>query len=85
MEFDIYQVEEDYKPDDDLFSNDDFEIAKLKKIVYGKLSETDRRIMLAYAELKSVRLTARLFKVSSTTIWKRIKEIRKNIYGYIDS
>lgn len=84
-DFDIYEIENEYKPEDDIFSTDEYEVSKLKKIIYCKLDETERRIILAYSELKSLRKTAKLFKVSSTTIWKKINEIREKILMYNDN
>lgn len=82
-EFNIYDVEAEYKPEDDVFSEDEENVNRLKKIVYTRLNETDRRIILAYAEIGNIRDTAKLFKVSPTTIWLRIKEIRNNIKDFL--
>lgn len=81
--FDIYAVLNDYAPSDDVLSDDDILVQRVKKIVYTRLNETDRRILLAYAELGSLRQTAKLFKVSTSTIWLRIQEIRKKIKEYL--
>lgn len=81
--FNIYDVESDYAPVDDVLSEDDIIVQLSKKIVYTRLDETDRRIILAYAEIGNIRDTARLFKVSPTTIWIRIQEIRKKIKEYL--
>lgn len=81
--FNIYDVESDYAPVDDVLSEDDIIVQLSKKIVYTRLDETDRRIILAYAEIGNIRDTARLFKVSPTTIWIRIQEIRRKIKEYL--
>lgn len=81
--FNIYDVESDYAPVDDVESEDDIIVQLSKKIVYTRLDETDRRIILAYAEIGNIRDTARLFKVSPTTIWIRIQEIRRKIKEYL--
>ena len=83
-DFNIYEVIEEYSPDYTVFDDDSDEIRKLKRIVFHKLTETERRIILAYSEIGNIRDTARLFKVSSTTIYKQIKMIRKKIYEYIN-
>lgn len=82
--FNIYDVEREYAPIDDVLSEDDIEVHRVKKIVYTRLNETDRRIILAYAEIGNIRDTARLFKVSPTTIWLRIQEIRNEIKNYLE-
>lgn len=78
-DFNIYDVLDEYAPSDGIWCEDEHSINSLKKIVYRDLNETDRRIILSYAELGNVRDTARLFRVSSTTIWYRIADIRKRI------
>lgn len=77
--YDIYEVLDEYKPDYGIMSETDENIRRLQRIVYERLDETDRRIILSYAELGNVRDTATLFKVSPTTIWLRIKRIRNKI------
>lgn len=81
--FDIYAVLDYYAPCDDVLSEDDILVQRIKKIVYTRLNETDRRILLAYAELGSLRQTAKLFKVSTSTIWLKIQQIRKQILDYL--
>ena len=52
---DIKEILEDYQPSDDIFNDEDELIDKLKHIIYLKLNEVDKRIILMYAELKSLR------------------------------
>lgn len=75
---------DDYRPDDGIFSEDEDIVRILKKIVYTRLDETDRRILIVYADLGNVRDTAEIFRVSSTTIWWRIKSIKEKIKKYVD-
>lgn len=77
--FNIYDIEDEYAPSDDIFNEDDITISKIKKIIYNDLEEPERRIILAYAELGNIRDTAKLFKVSPTTIWNKIKDIKIKI------
>ena len=77
--FNIYDVEDEYKPSNDIFNEDDIIIDRIKKVIYNTLDEPDRRIILAYAELGNIRDCARLFKVSPTTIWNKIKSIKIKI------
>lgn len=75
----IYDIEDMYKPSDDIFCEDSEKFRRLKHLIYNKLSETERRIILAYTELGNLRDTAKLFRVSTTTIYKEIKKIREKI------
>ena len=83
-ELNIYQILDEYKPNDSIFDEDEDEIRKLKKIIYTKLDETDRRIILEYAEIGNSRDCAKLFKVSPTTIYLRIKEIQNKIKSFLN-
>lgn len=78
-DFNIYETIDEYRPDLNIFSNEDETILKIKKIIYYRLNETDRRIILTYTQLGNIRDTAKLFKVSPTTIWSKIKKIQIDI------
>lgn len=84
-EMNIYQILDEYKPNDSIFDDDDDKIRKLKKIIYNNLDETERRIILEYAEIGNSRDCAKLFKVSPTTIYLRIKEIQNKIKSYLEN
>ena len=75
----IYDVEDMYKPSFEIFCEDSEQVNKLKYLIYNRLNETERRIILAYAEIGNLRDTAKLFRVSVTTIHKKIKNIREKI------
>ena len=77
--FNIYVIEDEYKPSNDIFNDDDILFDKLKRIIYNDLNETERRIILSYTEIGNIRETAKLFKVSPTTIWNQIKQIKIKI------
>lgn len=77
--FNIYVIEDEYKPSNDIFSEDNILYDKLKRIIYSDLNETERRIILSYTEIGNIRETAKLFKVSPTTIYNQIKQIRIKI------
>lgn len=79
---DIYEIEDEYAYDPDIFTEDEPEISKLKWIIWNKLDMTERRIILVYAHLGNIRDTAKVFKVSPTTIWNTITNIRKKICQY---
>jgi len=80
---DIYELEDLYKPTDDIFCEDDFSYIKLKHILFEKLDDTERRIILCYSHYGNLRDTAKLFNVSTTTIWNYISKIKKKIKKYI--
>ena len=84
LPFNIYDVEDEYRPDDGIFSDDDITIHRLKHIIYDDLNETERRILLAYAELGSIPKCSRLFKGSPSTIWNRIRDIKLKINNKLD-
>lgn len=77
---DIRKIENDYKPDETLFSEENEFIRRIKKIVLNELDEVDKRILLIYAEKGNQRETGKLLGVSAATINQKIKDIRQKIY-----
>lgn len=75
----IYDIEEEYMPSNDIFCEDDILYSNIKKIIQSDLSEPERRIILVYAEIGNIRDTAKIFKVSPSTIWNKIKDIKLKI------
>ena len=73
---DIKEILEDYQPSDDIFNDEDELINKLKHIIYLKLNEVDKRIILMYAELKSLRKLGMELGISVSSAWIKINEIR---------
>lgn len=78
------RILEEYLPDDDLFSAEDERMNALKHIIYEKLSETDKRVILLYAELGSQREVGRKLGVSASTVNILIKRIRNEILKHLD-
>lgn len=78
-DFNIYEILEEYKPNDSIFDEDDLHVKRLKSIIYNDLDETERRIILVYAELESTRQCKEVFGVGHTTIFLKIKEIQNKI------
>lgn len=76
----IKEILEDYQPSDDIFNEEDELIDKLKHIIYFKLNEVDKRIILMYAELKSLRKLGLELGISVSSAWIKINEIRDKIY-----
>ena len=83
-DYNIYEVMDEYAPDYSIFDEDSDEVRRIKRIIFNELSETERRIILSYAQLGNIRETAKLFQVSSTTIYTEIKRIRNKIYEYFN-
>lgn len=79
---DIKDILEDYQPDNDLFTEENPEINKLKNIIYTELDEIDRRIILMYAELGSLRKLGKELGVCAATALTKIIQIRNKIYKY---
>lgn len=80
----IYYILDEYRPDDNIFSLENENINKIKHIIYDILNETDRRIILLYAELGNIRDVAKILKVSSGTAFLQIKRIQKTIRDKYD-
>lgn len=81
-EISIKKLYEEYQLPDDIFTDEEPETIRIKEIIYTKLSETDRRIILLYAHLGSQRKLGELLGVSAATINHRINEIRREITKY---
>ena len=80
---DIYSLEDEYKPSNDIFDEDDILYKKLKKIIQDSLDDTEKRILFTYAELGNYRDTAKVFSVSTTTIFNKIRDIRIKIIKFL--
>ena len=77
---DIEEILDDYRPDDDdIFNEDTEEMKKLKHIIYTDLDEVDRRVILLYAELGSLRKLGSILGVSASSAFLKIKTIKKKI------
>lgn len=75
----IQKIENEYKPDETIFNTDDDDMTLLKKTLMS-LKESDRIIMLLYAETQSLREVGKMLGVSHTIIYKEIKRIKKEMY-----
>lgn len=73
---DIY---EDYAEDTTIFNEEDDKVRKIKHIIFNELDEVDRRIILLYSEFESLRKLAAELKVSTTTAYYKVKEIKQKI------
>lgn len=75
----IEEILEDYAPDNTIFSKETPEINKIKNIIYNDLDEVDRRIIILYAELGSLRALGKELGVSASSAWLKIKSIKQKI------
>lgn len=81
---DIEEILDDYRPnDDDIFNEDTEEMKKLKHIIYNDLDEVDRRVILLYAELGSLRKLGSILGVSASSAFLKIKTIKKKIHDLL--
>lgn len=76
-EIDLKSLAIDYAEDTSIFSDEDEKMHKMKVVLWHRLNEPDRRILLIYAETQSLRATAKIIGVSSGTIRNKINKIRE--------
>lgn len=75
----IEEILEDYAPDNTIWSNEDERVNAIKNIIYTKLDEVDRRIIILYAELGSLRKLGKELGISASSAYLKIKQIKGNI------
>lgn len=75
----LKELYEDYKMDNDIFSEEPELVSRIKTILWNDLNEIDRIILLCYAETASLQKLAKEMHVSRTAIHSRIKAIKKQI------
>lgn len=75
----ITEIFEEYGENDSIFTKEDDLTRKVKSIVWNTLTENERTILLLYSEVGNMRDTAKLLKVSTSTICIYIGRIRQKI------
>lgn len=75
----IDEIEEEYKPNESIFDDEDETTKKIKNIIFNELTDTERRIILLYSELESQRQVADKLRVSVTLANFVINDIRNKI------
>lgn len=80
---DINELMDEYKPDNSLFTNDTDRFNRLSNIIYNNLEEWERRVILIYAEYKSMRKVAKILNVSPSLVNITIQQIRNKICQFI--
>lgn len=75
----------EYLPDNSVFREDTELMHAVKNIIFNQLTETERRILIIYAETKSMYKTGRLLKCSASTVYKNISLIRQKIQSCLQT
>ena len=75
---DFKDIEEDYRFDSSIFTQDADKVAAVKYIIDKKLSRVDKTLILIYADCQSIRKMGQRLGFSHTTIRKEVTRI-KNI------
>jgi len=75
----IQELYEDYLETDDIFTDEPKNITRLKYIIFHKLTEPERRIILLYTELQSIRKVAKMLNVSPASAWISIDTVKRKI------
>ena len=78
----LNRIMNDYKPNYDIFREDDDKMTQLKESVM-KLADADRIIFIMYCELGSLRKVGKMLGISHTSAYKVIKKIKENILNDI--
>lgn len=76
---------EDYKPDDSIFNEEPEITNQLKHIIYNDLDEVDRRCILLYCELGSLRKLGTELHVSASSAYLKIKSIKEKINAKLNT
>ena len=79
----ITELYQDYLPVDDVFTEEPEKVRKVKYIIFNKLTEPNRRIIILYAELQSIRKVAQKLGISAASAWLKITEIKNEIKSYL--
>ena len=84
-EFDIREIENDYRPNEDkYFLEEDNLTYQIKNILFSGLSTTERWIFLLYCEKKSLRKTGKILGVSTSKTFQVIRDIRNKIIDQLN-
>lgn len=78
----ITEVMNEYKPNNDIWSDDEEYMYQLK-MALDSLQPADKIIFVMYCEMGSLRKVGKELGVSHTIIYKHIQKIKKEIYDYI--
>lgn len=79
LEIDLDDVYDEYKEDDTIFSEEEPLTKEIKRIIFHSLDEVDRRIILLYAELQSLRKLGKVLGVSASSAFFKVADIKNKI------
>lgn len=72
----LSKIEEEYQTN---IFEDDERMYKLKQIIFNKLDDLDRAVLILYSDEGSMAKAGKKFNVSAATIYQRMKNIRQII------
>lgn len=75
----INQIEDEYAPEFDIFTEEANLTYQLKRLIYNELSLTERRIILLYADAGNMREVGKRLGISTSKTHQLITDIRKKI------
>lgn len=76
---DYKTIREDYRFDDDIFSDEPEKVAALKYIIDKRLNQVDRTLIILYTDCQSYRALGKRLGLSHQTIGQEIRRIKANI------
>lgn len=78
------QITRDYAFDRDIFNEDDPKVNILKYIIFNRLSQADRTIILLYTDFQSYRKLAEVMGMAHMTVRREVIRIRNLIQEEYD-
>lgn len=79
----LKEINEEYKIEEDIFTDYDWDYIKLIKIIESKLTTAEQIIIKMYAELASVRKVGQILGVSQSTAYLEITRIKNKIKEWL--
>lgn len=71
-------LDEEYTASKGVFDEDDARVRRCKAAL-RRLSDSDRRLFILYADTGSVRMLSQMLGVSKSTVQNRVSEIRREL------
>lgn len=75
----INQLLDDYKENNDIFSEEDPRVTLLKHIINNNLTDVEKRLIILYIDSQSFRKLAKELNISTSTCYNYINNIKKKI------
>ena len=75
-------LDEEYTDSKGVFDEDDARVRRCKAAL-RRLSDSDRRLFILYADTGSVRKLSQMLGVSKSTVQNRVSEIRRELKKYM--